>query len=289
MYTKIFQAYSDESGINIEDPYTSVSIISGEEKELNCLRDRLSQDISDKRINEVKFVKITRHKSTITQTARTFINVAINDFAIFKKIRIDTITMDNQYLFSTFPDYNVEQKLEHMYYCLLSHIVRQWNNVKWNFYPDVNSKVNWNKIVLFLNKTRLSKKIDKGPLLLELMFNENPLFQFGEVKQLTSIKEPLIQLADIFAGIARFSHEENVDCTKWGVKQKNWQQSEMEVGEDIRISSISLTQECRYSLIWELYNLCGKHRLWVSVKTKKHLWTRKNNSPINFWDYLKDK
>ena len=209
---KIFKAYSDESGINYGDQYTSVSIVSGEEVILNSLRDKLAQKVSDKRINEVKFVEITSYSSPKTQTARAFVEIAINDFAVFKKIRIDTITRDNQ-------SYGNKPDLEHMYYCLLSHIVRQWQNTKWDFYPDVNSKINWGEIVFFLNLARLHKKA-KNPLLMELMLNENPLFQFGEVEQLCSMREPLIQLADLFAGLARFSHEQNIDCSKWTVSPK---------------------------------------------------------------------
>lgn len=287
MEHKIFQAYSDESGINDGDPYTSVSVVSGEEIMLNCLRDKLAQEISTKRIKEVKFVKVTSHNSTIAQAAKTFINIAVNDFAAFTKIRIDTMTMDNQYLLSAFPNYDREQKLEHMYYCLLSHLGKQWNNAQWHFYPDKNSKVRWSRIISFLNQARLHRNKVGKPLLIKLMLQENPLFQFGEVKQLCSIQEPLVQLADLFAGLARFSHEENIDCSRWLPNPKTGRQSEMKLGENDKISGISPTKKCRYELIGELYNLCGKHSLWVSIRTKRHLWTRKQTSPINFWDYKK--
>ena len=153
----------------------------------------------------------------------------------------------------------------------------------WNFYPDVNSKINWREIISYLNMTRLQKK--KNPLLIELMLEENPRFRFGEVKQLPSIQEPLIQLADLFAGLARFSHEENVDCTNWVVSPKDGWQHKMKLCQDSKVNNLNRTKECRYKLIGELYHLCGKHSLWVSIRTKKHLWTRKPNSPINFWDY----
>ncbi len=287
MNQKIFQAYSDESGINDDDLYTSVSIVSGEEEILSCLRDKLAQEIRDKGINEVKFVKITSYKSTITQVAKAFIISAVNDFAIFNKVRIDTITVSKQYLLSAFPDYDREQKLEHMYYCLLAHMIRQWNNTKWNFYPDVNSKIDWGGIIAYLNMTRLYRKPNRNPLLINLMLKENPRFEFGEVKQLPSIKEPLIQLADLFAGLARFSHEENVDCTKWVGGQQDRRQKEMKFYQAGNVNNITMTRKCRYKLIVELYNLCHKHRLWVSIKKRRHLWTRKKNSPINFWDYEK--
>ena len=58
---KIFQAYSDESGINEKERYTSISVISGEEEALCFLRDKLAKEISDKGIEEVKYLKVTRY------------------------------------------------------------------------------------------------------------------------------------------------------------------------------------------------------------------------------------
>jgi len=172
-----------------------------------------------------------------------------------------------------------------MYYCLIAHIVRQWNNTYWNFYPDENSKINWSEIISYLNMTRLQKKKNMTPLLIELMLEENPRFKFGEVKQLPSIQEPLIQLADLFAGVARFSHEENVDCTKWVADQKDWRQKEMGYYQETNVINITKARKCRYKLIVELCDLCHRHRLGVSIRTKKHLNTWRPSNPINFWDY----
>jgi len=282
---KIFQAYSDESGINDEDRYTSVSVVSGEAETLGRLRDKLAKEINDKRIKEVKFVKMTSYRSTITQAAKGFIVSSVNDYAALNKIRIDTITVDNQYLLSKFPAYNRGQKLEHMYYCVIAHIVRQWNNMTWSLYPDENSKINWSKINDYLNNTRLHKKQILNPLLMQLMLDENPSFIFDEIEPLPSINEPLIQIADLFAGMARFSHEEKVDCTKWVINQKNGWQPKMQLGEANKTSGISQTKVCRYQIIGEVCSLCSKHRLGVSIKTKKHLNTWRPKNPINFWDY----
>lgn len=286
MNNKTYQAYSDESGINNGDPYTSVSVISGEATVLGCLRDRLAQEIKNKRIKEVKFAEITHYNSTIKQAAIVFIKIAVNDFVSSKKIRIDILTVDNQYYLSVFPNYDIEQKFEHMYHCLLSHVCRMWNNLKWDFYPDTNSKVNWKNIVDFINKTRFNKKMGKEPLLVKMM-EENPLFHFKEVKQLVSVDEPLVQLADLFAGLARFSHEEKVDCRNIIINKKGAWQSKLKLEDGSKIEIIPGQKQCRYEVIKELYDACHKLRLYVSMKEKKHLWTRKNNSPINFWDYKK--
>ena len=284
-----FSAYSDESGINVNDRYTSIAVVSGEKDILDCLRDKLANIVSAKKIKEVKFLKVTGYGSTITQAARQFLKCTLNEFACNQRVRVDIITMDNQASYCAPLDYSSKPDLEHMYYCVVSHIVRQWQNTQWNFYPDVNSKINWNEIILFLNMTRLHKKKIRNPLLIDLMFAENPRFQFNEIKQLSSVEEPLIQLADLFAGIARFSHEENTKCAQWVTTRKGKEQQELPLNLKNCANIINLAQECRYEIIRELYNLCGKHRLWVSIKSRKHLWTRKPNYPINFWDFQANK
>ena len=119
--------------------------------------------------------------------------------------------------------------------------------------------------------TRLHRSKSKNPLLIELMLEENPRFKFGEVKQLSSSEEPLIQLADLFAGLARFSHTQSIDCSRWAVNQDNGRQSKMKLHLNSKIDVPSRKNVCRYKIIGELYNLCGKHKLRVSIKTKKHL------------------
>lgn len=277
---RVFQAFSDESGINAEDRYTSIAVVSGEAEILGFLRDELAKEVNDKGIDEVKFSRVTRYKSPVSQAAKIFINCVINKYAILNQVRIDTITIDNDS-----PDCGDKNTLERMYYCLIAHMVRLWNNTHWNFYPDVNSKINWGEIISYLSTTRLHKRKNKNPLLIELMLEENPRFKFGEVKQLPSIQEPLIQLADFFAGLARFSHEEDVDCTNWVIGQKNRRQQKMKLCQENKVNNVNRTRECRYKLIGELYYLCRKHRLGVSIRTKKHLNTWRPNYPINFWDY----
>lgn len=281
----MFKAYSDESGINVGDRYTSVSVVSGEARVLNCLRDKLNEKLREKEVKEVKFFKIKGYRSPVTQAAINFIKCTVDDFAVYNKVRVDTITMDNEYSEGDDDDCGNKPELERMYYCVLAHIVRMWRYTKWGFYADRNSKVNWSKIVSYLNMTRMQKRVEK-PLLIELMLGENSRFQFSEVEQLDSVEEPLVQLADLFAGMAHFSHEDNVNCAEWVKRWKNEKQGELIPS---KVGSSSNITECRCRVIAELYFLCRRHGLHVSMRRKNHLNTRSPVSPINFWDYEKGK
>ena len=281
---KVLQAYSDESGINVGDKYTSVSVVSGEAEVLNCLRDKLGKTLRDKKVDEVKFSEIKRYESPVTKAAINFIECTVNDFAIYNRVRVDTITTDNECLASDNYDYGNKPELERMYCCVLANIVRRWRSTKWGFYPDMNSGVNWGEIVSFLNMATMQKRVKK-PFLIELMLGEDTQFQFSEVEQLNSAGEPLVQLADLFAGMARFSHEDNVSCAEWVERWKDMRQGELIPAMAQNNRNITRSKECRYRLIGGLYFICRRHGLYVSIRTENHLKTWRPKNPINFWDY----
>ena len=285
-----YVAYSDESGINDDDQYTSVAIVSGERRTVDNLKSELTEIVNNNRIKEVKFNKVTRYKSPMTQAARCFMNCAIGDYASGNRIRIDVQTKYNEPSLNTNVNGDYKIELERMYYNLFLHIGRCWQQNQWSFYPDINSQIKWAEIIAYLKRTRLRQKSTKSPLLIDLLLGENPSFEFTEVKQVGSVSEPLVQLADLFAGLARFTYEEKPRCAEWVVSQRNINQKEFPLClENETDVIIRRTKRCRYQLIGELYRLCGRHRLHVSLRTRRYLSTWKPKYPINFWDYKPSK
>jgi len=280
----VFQAYSDESGINVGDRYTSISVVSGEAEALNCLRNRLGETLRDKDVPEVKFSKVTRYGSPFTQAAVDFVGCTVNDYAICNSVRVDTITVDNECLSGGDYDSYSEPDLKGMYYQVLSNVGRRWGRTKWEFHPDANSRIDWSGIVSRLNMTRMltaewcrEASIDR--------IDEHARFQFSEAEESDSVEEPLIQVADLFAGMARFSHEDNGGCAEWLERSTDVRQGKLRRPTALDKGNKTRLEECRYRLIGGLYRLCHRHRLYVSLRSEKHLKTWKPQSPINFWDY----
>jgi len=281
---KVFQAYSDESGINVGDRYTSICIVSGEAEALNCLRDKLGETLRDKNVDEVKFSKISRYGSPVTQAAVDFVGCVVNDFAIYNSVRVDTITMDNECLSGHDYDSDSEPDLEGMYYQVLSNVGRRWGCTNWGLYPDENSGVNWSKIVSSLNRTSiLTAEWGQKPFIDRT--DEDARFRFSEFEELNSVEEPLVQLADLFAGMARFSHEDNGGCAEWVERSRDERQGKLIRSTAWDKGNKTRLKECRYRLIDGLYRLCHRYRLYVSLRSEKHLRTWRPQNPINFWDY----
>jgi hypothetical protein len=114
--------------------------------------------------------------------------------------------------------------------------------------------------------------------------DEDAQFEFSEVEELDSVGEPLVQLADLFAGMARFSHEDNGGCAEW-VARGDGRQGILMPSMAWDKGNITRLKECRYGLIGRLYSLCRRHRLYVSLRSGGHLRTWRPQSPINFRDY----
>jgi hypothetical protein len=126
----------------------------------------------------------------------------------------------------------------------------------------------------------------KQPHLLSLFEKESYMIHFFEIEQKKSHEEPLIQLADLLAGMARFCRENGEECAKWLKSQEKIDQlflfeyEELESKEDPII-----TKQNRFKLVSYLYSMCKRYRLGVSLNTWKCLWTRTHSNPINFWNY----
>jgi hypothetical protein len=284
MSNEVFLAYSDESGI-FEQRYQAIGIVSGPDDELAQLRTALKNILDKENVSELKFVNIRRSKGKTMKAAQRFLTCAIREFAIQTRLRIDVITWGDENSLEVIQSNNRIAKLEDMYHRVLTHIGRQWRQINWNFYPDVNSQIHWNQIISFLNRTSL---VRFKPRLLQLFENNDPnqSFKFSNVKELSSSCEPLIQLADLFAGMARFSREKGEQCVQW---LNSWgSKAQLRFLELLKNgyseSDTTRTNRARFELIGKFDKLCKRYKMRVSLKTNKCLWTFDPTYPINFWN-----
>jgi len=278
----LFSAYSDESGI-YDERYQAIAVVSGSDIELAQLRTRLENILSNDGLNELKFVNINRSKSKTTKAARDFLKCTVREFASHARLRIDVIVWDEQNSKSAKTN-DRTARLEDMYHRVLTHIGRQWKQISWKFYPDENSQIHWHQIVSFLNRTRVNRP---QPRLLQLFESSelDQVFRFSNVEQLSSFDEPLIQLADLFAGMARFSREEGEQCVQWLNSWGNKAQLRLfKFNFGYRESETNRMKRARFELIGKFDNICKRYKMGVSLRTNTCLWTYYPSNPINFWN-----
>lgn len=274
----MYQVFSDESFSN---RYQAVGVISGEAGVLLELRIKLQNILHDTGVSEVKFEEVRTHLPKI-KAAHTFLKEAVMD-AKQNKIRVDVVTWDIYDTRHSIPDRDDVANLTRMYYKLLRHVSEQWNQQNWAFYPDENTYVDWTDTIDYLNATKTPRR---KPHLLRLFDEDQYLLNFTGVQPLNSENEPLIQLSDLFAGMARFVRECGEECLRWLGSQRLSKQPLLFNCNEHEVTDDPIKAKCnRFVLVNEFYNLCRDSRLGVSLNTKKYFWTRSPRNPVNFWNY----
>lgn len=273
----VFRAYSDESGIPTER-FQSLAVISGKPDDLAELRTELGGKLKNG-VDEVKWEEVRGHHPK-TQSAIGYLELAVA-FVLSHKIRVDVLTWDTHDQRHAILDRDDIANLERMYYKNMIHIAQRWRNPIWALIPDENSAIDWQDIIRYLNNTRLHK-----PRFLGLFqdSSSSPFIKFQEISPRCSTDEPLIQLADLFAGMAAFCRWNGEGYVKWERREQSKPQPTLfelvEEGDET-----SRATKVRFGLIRLFDSQCKKHKLGVSIHSNCCLWTPNKNNPINFWNY----
>ena len=279
-------AFCDASGVFAEH-YQSIGVISGTTEFLCKLRNDMLVILNDLGMTEIKFSNINKLDSREFKAARHFFTESINNYIKFHSVRADILTWYTADSRHSTPGRDDIENLGRMYYHLLRNIARKWNITSWSIYIDKNENVDFDVLRECLN-SRIDQ-IDTGqfPEIIESFEQLKELEVVKEISEVESREEPLVQLADLFAGLARFSNEKGAECCEWLAIYGNPDQEPLMDLNSLDNNSIeySKSELCRYYLIGEINKLCKKHKLYVSLKDEKRLQTKDPRSPMNFWIY----
>jgi len=281
-----FQVYCDASGV-FAHRFQSIGAISGNINVLTKLRNILGEIVDEKGMKEIKFSGISRYDSREYKAAQGFLSNAITSFIRYYEVRVDVLTWDTTDSRHATSGRDDVENLGRLYYHLLCHITRRFPEAYWDVIIDKDEKVDFDTLRDCLNNIFIRPNVGQFP---EIVFSAGQMESLGNIKKVEEVeshKEPLVQLADLFAGIARFSNEKGSECCGWLASYGNPDQyplPDFYTDED-RLEEHTKSEECRYRLIGELYKICKRYRLGVSLRQRERLWTPNPANPINFWLY----
>lgn len=279
MKEDLLKIFSDESSSKSKR-YNSICAISGKSSIIDQLLNNLKKILTKHGIKEVKFSEIKTHKSKI-ECAKEFFLKAI-EYASNNQLRIDVIIWDLQDSRHSIPGRDDEENFKRIYFHLLRHIVESWKVFNCNFYPDERSTFNYNEIIDYLNSTKYPRK---EPFIIKMFKEEKIKFNFCEIIPQKSENNPLVQLADLFAGFACFSKENADIFKKWKSKIEKEKYPSLfgDFGE--REEDEKETIKNRFEIIELIKSECKKCGIKVSLNTNNYLKTFDPNERINFWHY----
>ncbi|KQC02991.1 MAG: hypothetical protein APR54_02515 [Candidatus Cloacimonas sp. SDB] len=275
-------AYSDETCFNI-GRYRGLGLISLESTNFTQVNKRILELLRDSAIREFKWEKL--------KTARyRFAALKLLDFAIEyvlkNLIRIDILVWDiedNRHKIMGRCD---NKNLQVMYYHLLKNVlVHRWPcDCTWCLYPDENSVIDWDRIKRFLDRgkyrTIISNYLFSDPYLREKFITDYRILRINPSR---SGSNTLIQLSDLFVGLAVYSRESFNVYKKW--EKINGNQMFLPgiiPGEP----NLSNADKERCLILNELNNRCKISGMGVSLDNSRGLRTYDPNRKLNFWWYM---
>lgn len=272
--------FSDESNWNA-GRFRSLGLITTSLMYLGEIDAQLNDILSKSEVKEFKWNKLNGAKER-------FAAQKMCDFVIEKalqgKLRVDVLIWDIQDRRHNVVGRDDIANLQRMYYHLFRNTLRlRWpDDAVWRLHPDEHTAIQWETIQDYLEATSQHLNIESslfegGGFRIRLKKD----FALEDIQSVCSSAHPLLQVADLFAGMAVFSREKFEHYKSWLAKQS----SQSCFLEDELTTKPSQRDQERFQVLRTFDEACKRRKLGVSLNRKRGLWTPKPDNPINFWMY----
>lgn len=268
-------AFSDDSG-HQDGRYNSLAMVSIKRSDHGDLVGELNGLLTKSSISkEFKWQRLRNAKYRFA--AEKIINFT---FDHSDKMRVDVIIWDMEdRRHAGLQGRDDSENLVRMYYHLTSNTLsKRWpiTKVCWKWLPDKQSSVCWDTLRDCLGTKKHKCTAD--------LFDENPDFEQVELKAIEpseSENHPLIQVADLFAGMGAYSFG-HYDQFKTWESQNEDQLSIFELSE----MNFSNSENERFSIIDKVNKMAKEQKLSIGLEKTKGFRSFKPDCFINFWPYV---
>lgn len=279
-------AYSDESCFTTSDDYGTIAILNFKAEIKSSLEEEVLPLIAKIPV-EYKWIKF-KNEHYLDISKRIF--DVLFKYAEQGCLRIDSIIWETNDIRYPRNQTNSGDKLNILYYIRLRNMFsKRWGkNTRWAIYADKQNQVDWEELKEYLqyySMTLFEPTILGQPYDIQWLKENKAKFSIDNLTPVDSRKEPLIGIADIFAGLAAYSHNNSKTYL-------NWQQfdpllynpTENQLLLDfIKPATIKSKDIHRCKFLKYVQDRCKENSYHVSIKKKKGLHTFTPKSPFNFF------
>lgn len=273
--------FADESHWN-ERRFRSVSLVTLPVKYLQTFNDELQGLLKQSNIKEFKWKKLS--SANARQAAKALCNFTVRE-ALQGHLRIDVLIWDIEDTRHKVIGRDDVANLQRMYFHLFRNVMRKrWpSDACWRLHLDQNTGLSFKKIQEFLEKVSNKTEPQQDLFTKGGVIHCSREFSIQEVLSVRSQDHPLLQLADLFAGLAVFSKMNFGRFKKW----LNESLGQIELfNEPKEINKLSHAEKERFEVLYYFYyELCKRSFLCVSLEEMQGLRTYNPEYPINFWLY----
>lgn len=271
--------FSDESGYDGDNRYGCLAKVSGTfeaTKELNCI---IRESLQKASKEEMKFAKIKSNHHVAL--AKSLLDVSMAMLAS-GHIKVHILVWDKQDSRHNIKKRDDMENLRRMYYHNLKFLHKHWNiNTHWEFYPDEFSAIDWQEeVVSFIENTNLRKKEHTQGRLFEYL--DEALYPFfNKVVEVDSKRLPVIQLADLYAGLVRTSRQEHLNFHHWLSTHANKEQ--LSLFQPTHVIPKSLLP--KFQVMHHFKVLSERHKIGVNFSEANYFQTFGQQANISIWHY----
>lgn len=268
-------AFSDDSK-HVDGRFNSLAVVTLEWRNFEEMQGGITKILDDSGITEeFKWKKLKNAKYRFA--VRKLIDFA---FENHDKLRVDILIWDlEDKRHKDIVGRDDAQNLVRMYYHLVSTTFsKRWpiRNVRWEWYPDKQSDVDWNALQDCIQNKRHRCVKD--------LFNMNPEFQTVSIRKITpseSQNYSLIQVADLFAGMGSYSKGHYQKFRQWMTNVSG----QRPLFSDGKTPHFSNSEKERFGVIDYFNQKSKKSRLQIGLKSTNGFKSHNPAAFINFWLY----
>lgn len=270
-----FAAYSDESSITGER-FGSVCVVSLPRTLEAAVSEEVAQCLESSDVVEFKWTELSSAKKRFC--AEKLVDVVLKH-ASPDSLRVDVVVWDNQDARHAIPGRDDAANLERMFFHLLRTSMVRRPSANWHVFPDERLGADWTTLRDCLSSAGAWQRRFDYPLLRDA--HAELSFRVKELTPVESHKTPIVQLADLFAGMAAFSRKHEEVFRTWSAATDAQQDF---FGQPEKPPLSNRLRE-RFALVPQFAEKCRARKLGVSLKTKGYLCTPNPSQPLNFWHY----
>ncbi|MGE0028391.1 MAG: DUF3800 domain-containing protein [Thermoleophilia bacterium] len=233
--------------------------------------------LAESSVSELKWKKLksARDRMAAQKVLRAFCARADRG-----EVRADTLIWDFNDSRHAIRGRDDHENLGRIYYHLCMAVLRdRWPaGGIWSVYPDEFAQMAWDELAQILRHQGFKVGLQFGRIL------DAPAngFQVQEIKPLVSADEPLVQVADLFAGMAVYSRASYEKLEAW--ERDNGQMGLFDDGNPVTLNA---RDRERWVIIDELKRIADARKWGVSLSSTRGLESRDpTRGRANFWFYV---
>lgn len=274
-------AFGDESNY-MQGRYRSVAVVAMTLATAASHTDQVAELLRDSDVREMKWVALrsARERHAALKLVRWTLQRVLE-----RSLTVDALVWDTHDSRHRVLHRDDIANLHRMYFRLLSRALLRPGEATWRLHPDENGAMDWGTVrdVLQHDGRKLrGSNPDVFPSA-RLWRLARRWYHVQEIRPVDSRTTPLVQLADLFAGLAVYSRESYGVYDVW--RDGRLGQNVL-FGEPARDAvAMSVADRDRCEVLFEFNELCKKSKLGVSLRTHRGLETYPPGRGMNFWFY----